>query len=153
MSPNKTVYIRDDDVPTWESAEQAAKQAGQPLSRVIVRLLREHVEQLPAADDEVIVDMRDKEGRDWEEAFRGRWLIEPEDDNRFGRDVGDCYGIALTAKGKIAVYVYHVNDRWPPVLHVYASLDEAQAGLDLDPVAIAMAAAAMGQRRTIRRDI
>jgi hypothetical protein len=154
LSPNKTLYIRDDDVPTWESAEAVAKRASQPLSQLIVRLLRDHVEQLPAVDDEITVEMRDKHGEHhWEEGFRGRWLIEPEDTNRYGPEAGACYGIALTAKGKIAVYIYHVNDRWAPELRVYDGLDEAQADLQLAPEAIVIAASEMGQRRVIRRDI
>jgi len=153
VSPNKTLYIRDVDVAIWERAEKAADRARQPISQLVTGLLRNHLEQLETADDEITVDMRDKDGREWTEAFRGQWLIKPNDDNRFGSDAGACYGIAQTAKGKIAVYQYHVNDGWPPGLHVYDDLDEAQEELGLDDESIAAAASAMGQRRVIRRDI
>ncbi len=116
--------------------------------------LREHLNQLDAAaEGEITIEMRDENGREWSEAFRGRWLIEPDDANRFGSDAGACYGIAQTATGKIAVYVHHVNDRWPPALRVYNDLDEAQDDLHLDDRALAMAASAMGQHRVIHRDI
>lgn len=153
MSPNKTLYIRDDQVSIWERAENAAAQARQPMSQLVVRLLRDHLTQVETANDEITVDMRDKDGREWAEAFRGRWLIAPDDDNRFGSDAGACYGIAQTAKGKIAAYAYHVNDRWPPALTVYSGLDELQGDLHLAEEAIAAAASAMGQRRVVRRDI
>lgn len=153
MSPNKTLYIREVDVPIWERAEKAAEKARQPISQLVTGLLRHHVEQLDTADDEITVDMRDKDGHEWTEAFRGRWLIEPDDDNRFGGDAGACYGIAQTAKGNIAVYAYHVNDKWQPRLLAYPDLDEAQADLNLSPEPVAAAAAVMGQRRVIRRDI
>lgn len=150
--PSKTLYIRDDDVPVWECAEALAVVSGRKLSQLVVRLLDEHLSQLKKAD-EITVDMRDKEDRGWIEAFRGRWLIEPDDTNRFGSDAGACYGIAQTAKGKIAVYVYHVNDGWPPALEVYDDLNDAQNSLHLADEAIAAAASAMGQRRVIHRDI
>jgi hypothetical protein len=154
VSPNKTLYIRDVDVPIWERAEKAAERARQPISQLVTGLLRHHVEQLETANDEITVDMRDEDGHEWTEAFRGRWLIEPDDDgNRFGSDAGTCYGIALTAMGKIAVYRYHVNDRWLPALEVFNNLDEAQDQLELAPEAIAAAASVMGQRRVIHRDI
>jgi hypothetical protein len=153
MSPNKTLYIRDDDMSVWEQAERAASNARQPMSQLVVGLLREHLNQLVAAQDEITVNMRDENGREWIEAFRGRWLIEPDDGNRFGLDAGACYGIAQTAKGKIAVYQYHVNDRWPPTLQVYEDLDDAQHSLCLVIEATAAAAAELGQRRVIRRDI
>jgi hypothetical protein len=98
---------------------------------------------------DITVEVGDRNDNRWEEVFSGRWLIEPEDQNRFGSDAGAAYGIALTARGKIAVYVYHVNDRWSPSLRVFDSLDE----VDLAKEALAIAAAAMGQRRVIRRDI
>lgn len=100
--------------------------------------------------NDIVVNMWDAAGRVWIEGFRGRWLIEPADDNRGTIDAGACYGIALTVKGKIAVYAYHVNDKWPPVLEVFDSLDEAAAEVQGMPdELIASAAAEMGQRRIV----
>ena len=122
-------------------------------SRHARSVLREQLGQLDAAEGEITIEMRDENGREWSEAFRGRWLIEPDDANRFGSDTGACYGIAQTAMGKIAVYVHHVNNGWPPALRVYNDLDESQDDLHLDDRALAMAASAMGQHRVIHRDI
>ncbi|MGE5155893.1 MAG: hypothetical protein ACM3JP_00155, partial [Betaproteobacteria bacterium] len=58
--------------------------------------------------------------------FRGRWLVEP--DVHQSRSVQDkvdkaaYWGVALTARGRIAVYVAHANDRWPARLDDYDSL-------------------------------
>jgi hypothetical protein len=153
MSPNKTLYIRDDDVPTWEAAEKSARQTAQPLSQLIVRLLRGHVGR-QVADDEITVEMTDRNGREWTEVFRGRWLIEPDaDETRYGPDAGTYYGIAETAKDQIAVYSRHVYDMWTPRLNIYADLDEAEEVEQIAKEAIAIAAAAMGMRRVIHRDI
>ncbi len=62
------------------------------------------------------------------EQFRGYWVVKPSDDMRSGAegaDAGTCFGVAHTAKGKVAVYRYHVNDRWPASLDVYDDIDDA----------------------------
>jgi len=246
MSPNKTLYVRDEDVSIWERAEKAAKAARQSVSTIAAAALRAYLPTIESTetatrqatpvplypnvlqvvsremaldpgiladpvitdgpilewtkfgwrlhflradgeqDDymvcdrnwstdnaitaarsyldaiyqntgkvgEITVNMRDDDGREWTEAFRGRWLVEPGDDNRGTDDAGACYGIALTAKGKIAVYAYHVNDKWPPALEVFGSLDEAGAAVHgLPDKLIASAAAEMGQQRIVWRDI
>jgi hypothetical protein len=155
VSPNKTLYIRDVDVPIWERAEKAAERARQPISQLVTGLLRHHVEQLATADDEITVDMRDPHGHEWTEAFRGRWLIEPDDENCCWpeEDAGLRYGIAQTARGKIAIYIYHINGKGIPDLTVYEDLDDMQEDFHLAPEVIAAAASVMGQRRVIHRDI
>jgi hypothetical protein len=62
------------------------------------------------------------------EQFRGVWLIEPEDglgSDEPGADRGIYYGVAQTAKGRVAVYTYHVRNRFPPILTAYDTVDEA----------------------------
>lgn len=55
MSPNKTLYVRDDDVRTWEQAEQFAKLTHQSVSLVVAEALRRflppHVRVLVEPDD------------------------------------------------------------------------------------------------------
>lgn len=119
-----------------------------------IGLAREFLEGQRSRPGQVTVDMRDDNGREWSEAFAGRWLVEPGDDNRGTEDAGACYGIALTAKGRIAVYAYHVNDRWAPALQVYDTLDEAEADITgLPKELVAAASSEMGQQRIVWRDI
>jgi hypothetical protein len=85
--------------------------------------------------------------------FIGRWLVEPDpDQTRGGGDAGAYWGIALTKRGRIAVYTAHVNERWPAILQDYDSLDQA-ADDDVPDNIIALAAAELGEHRVLWRDI
>ena len=61
--------------------------------------------------------------------FLGRWLIEPEPDETRsttpGTDAGVYWGVALTKRGRIAVYSAHCN-RGQGSLHDYDWLDDAE---------------------------
>ena len=61
--------------------------------------------------------------------FFGQWLIEPDPDETRsitpGTDPGVYWGVALTQRGRIAVYSAHVN-RGGGELHDYYSLEEAE---------------------------
>jgi hypothetical protein len=84
-------------------------------------------------------------------SFTGRWLVEPDpDETRAGDDAGAFWGVALTQRGRIAVYVAHVNHGWPASLNDYPSLDTA-ANDDVPEVIIARAAAELGETRVILR--
>jgi hypothetical protein len=88
--------------------------------------------------------------------FTGRWLVEPDSDETRtggpGQDAGAYWGIAMTGRGRIAVLTAHCNERWPAVLRDYDSLDQAASdGVAADM--IALAAAELGERRVLRRDI
>jgi hypothetical protein len=85
--------------------------------------------------------------------FTGRWLVYPDpDETRFGDDAGAYWGVALTQRGRIAVYVAHVNDGWAASLNDYSGLDAA-AGDDVPEEIIARAAAELGETRVLWRDI
>jgi hypothetical protein len=85
--------------------------------------------------------------------FTGRWLVEPDlDETRAGNDAGAYWGIALTRRGRIAVYTAHVNERWPASLSDYDSLNAA-ADDDVPEEIIARAAAELGETRVLWRDI
>lgn len=228
MSPNKTLYIRDEDMPLWERAEKVAKSTRQSVSLVVASALRRH---LGVADDiEVRIEPTDpgtvtvdekpalvygrhvEHGQGWtlwyqepggngvddyfipgnaneaEKAlasarrwlrlrkedegmeeitvevgepavtvgFTGRWLLEPErDETRTGEagyDGGAFWGVALTKRGRIAVYTAHCNERWPATLNDYDSLDDAERnGVPADIAAIA--AGGLAEERVIWRDI
>jgi len=87
--------------------------------------------------------------------FRGRWLVEPDvDQTRSVQDKVDkaaYWGVALTARGRIAVYVAHAYDRWPARLDDYDSL--LAAGSNLPNDIREMAAFALGHDHVIWRDI
>lgn len=60
-----------------------------------------------------------------EQAPFGRWLVLPDAASRSerdGRDAGPSYGVALTAGGRIAVYL--LAGRSSPVVSEYDTLDE-----------------------------
>ena len=86
-------------------------------------------------------------------AFTGRWLVQPDpDETRGGSDAGAYWGVALTRRGRIAVYTAHCNDRWPAVLQDYDGLDQA-ADADVPDHIIALAARELGEKRPVRLDI
>ena len=66
-------------------------------------------------------------------------------------DEAAYWGVALTARGRIAVYVAHRNDHWPPRLEDYDSLRAAGSNLPND--IRALAARALGEHHVIWRDI
>jgi hypothetical protein len=86
--------------------------------------------------------------------FSGRWLVEPDPDNtRAGPEEGAYWGVALTKRGRIAVYRAHVTDEWPATLSDYDTLNNAIADDDLPEQIIAMAKEALSQAHVIWRDI
>ena len=85
--------------------------------------------------------------------FTGRWLVDPDpDETRGGSNTSAYWGIALTRRGRIAVYTAHVNDGWPAVLRDYDSLDRA-ADDGVPEHLIILAAAELGEQRVLRLDI
>jgi hypothetical protein len=60
--------------------------------------------------------------------------------------------VALTKRGRIAVYRAHVNKEWPASLSDYDTLDNAIAD-DLPEAIIAKAKEALGKAHVIWRDI
>lgn len=148
MSPNKTLYIREDDMPVWEKAERTAKERRQSLSQIATSALAAY---LPDDDvDELTVEVGEPPIT---VGFTGRWLVEPDpDETRAGSDAGAYWGVALTGRGRIAVFVDHVNGRFPAELNDYDDLDAAEADGVPEEI-LAQAAAARGQVRILRRDI
>lgn len=93
--------------------------------------------------------------------FTGRWLLEPDAHLTRTSEAGyeaatswdaDAYwGIALTGRGRIAVYSGRCTDGWPARLDDYDTLDQAADHVPAD--IIARAAAELGEERVIWRDI
>lgn len=157
MSPNKTLYIKATDMEIWERAEKAAEQTRQSISQFVAHALREQiarVETLATDSSDITVEVGNSDGDRWEQVFRGQWVIEPDDNNRWASDdAGTAYGVAQTARNALVFYAYHVNDRYAPTLLVYSDLDEAAAALNLAADVVAMIADRLGQRRVVRMDI
>jgi hypothetical protein len=241
VSPNKTLYVREDDMRTWQQAEQYAQLTRQSVSLVVAEALRCYVPQdiliYIAADQDdpdpmtwpgydpgkphVVYGRHPEHGMGWTlyysagpgesagvddhfipgdradvawvvsrarehltlirggagegadeirvevgdppltRAFKGRCLVWPERDEtrtaESGYDAGAYWGVALTKRGRIAVYTAHCNERWPAHLDVYDDLDDAQRGDSRGPGIpadiAAQAAAELGQERVIHMDI
>ncbi len=89
------------------------------------------------------------------QGFTGYWLVEPSRDEtrtaEEGYDAGAYWGVALTKRGRIAVYTAHRNERWPASLNDYDSLDQAAGHVPAD--ILARAAAELGETRVLWRDI
>jgi len=138
-----------------ELAEQV-RERNLPISAICQRALREELDHLKALEqasgdmEKIIVEVGYPS---LTVGFTGRWLVEPDpDETRGGDDAGAYWGIALTQRGRIAVYVAHCNDGWPASLNDYSSLDAA-ANDDVPAVIIVRAAAELGDTRVIWRDI
>jgi hypothetical protein len=150
-----TIYLPDELGETVKEAESIN------VSAVCQKALRrelDHRAALANADQGMerieveIADPGDGDDR-MKVAFVGKWLVRPnEHGTRFGDDAGAFYGLALTRRQRIAVYVAHVNDRWPPDLIDYDSLDDAEEDGMPDRL-IALAAGALGEDRAIELDI
>jgi hypothetical protein len=147
-----TVYLPDD-------LHRRVSDLAIPISPTCQRALEREVAMktaLTQGTERIVLEMRDRYGeRHWSVAFIGRWLVAPDDDSRTaedGYDAGSCYGVALTTKGNFVVYVYHVNDRWPPEYKVYASLAEALDDHQPQDI-ISIAAQEVGEDLAVELDI
>jgi hypothetical protein len=153
VSPNKTLYIRDEDMPIWEGAESAARLRGISLSQLVTQALARTAPPPPGPD--LFGEIRVETGIHYQriEAFHGYWLVEPDRDRtrtaEDGYDAGAYWGVALTRRGQIAVYTAHCNQGFPGTLAVFPNL--AEAGLPDD--IRADAAAALGEEYVMRLDI
>jgi hypothetical protein len=86
------------------------------------------------------------------ESFWGRWVIRPDPETTTTAEHGPkgaYYGVALTRRGRIAVYTGTSNPAWRPRLADYDTLAEANMPEDIRR----LAAEALGIREVIHRDI
>jgi hypothetical protein len=145
-----TIYLPD------ELAERV-RASGVSMSPVCQRALQEEVEKMQATEEmkareeHIVVEVGGIGDTLIQKAFYGTWLVHPDPDE--SNDWGYYWGVALTRNGQIAVYVQQVNERQPPELHVYPSLDDAEAAAAMPPNVLAVAAQELGQTRPIELDI
>jgi hypothetical protein len=156
LLPNKTLYVRDDDLPLWERAQNYAAERNRSVSAVVTEALKTFLPAEIKAGDMSEIRVETGEEPTITRAFIGRWLVEPDADGTRtvvdGYDAGTYWGIALTRRGKIAVYSAHCNDRRAARLDVHDDLDEAEND-GTPPDLISMAATALGQERVLKMDI
>lgn len=100
--PNRTIYVADADLPTFEKAQELA---GENLSATIAQALRRFVEaeEAKASGFEEVTVKVGKIAHSYKR-FRGRLLAKGRvrDQNEMRRTVYDVY---QTVKGKLALYV------------------------------------------------
>ncbi|MGH3277383.1 MAG: hypothetical protein ACRDNZ_24030 [Streptosporangiaceae bacterium] len=125
MSPNKTLYIREEDQDAWDRADAAAHATRQSLSQYVTGLIRRYAPEAPAAGEElqkITVEVGDTH-RMWTEGFTGRWLAWRE------APTGEWKrGIAVTKGGQFAWYEA-VPEASDGDLSVYPSLDDLEAAV------------------------
>lgn len=122
--PKINVYLPDD-------LADEVRQYQLPVSAICQQALLERISKMKAktaAPDFTTLTVETGDERSRTEKFMGYWVVEPSDNQRSSEpeaDNGVCFGVARTAKGRVAVYTYHVNDRFPAVLWVYDDIDDA----------------------------
>jgi hypothetical protein len=139
--PNKTLYVKDSDLPVWDRAEKLALTG---VSSLVTMLLKTHVDQHPAADEQgmitITVECRHRfwaggystaEAHPLKKSFVGRWLIPPEEkltqeySSTESPFLPEFFAVALTKKGAIAVYEGDdtSTDGWAELNH-YRTFEE-----------------------------
>jgi len=145
---NKTVYLPDDEVETWEKARRLANDR---LSPVIVRALKEFIMTKEAEASEAAgferIELEFEDSDDSHllkrKAFRGKWIIPPEapfpPDPPFKlASPRRVYAIAVTVKAQVVVYTWVHNDdfigegKYNYKFLVFPSLQEAAENSDLN---------------------
>ena len=123
-----------------------------PVSAICQRALRAEISRIHTMEQAVgIIVQVGKPAVDI--GFSGRWLVEPDvDKTRAGPDEAVFWGVALTRRGRIAVYRAPANQGSPGSLSDYDTLDNATAD-DVPEEIIASAKDALGKQHVIWRDI
>src|SRR5215469_13171723 len=150
--PKTSIYLPDELAREVRAYRISVSEVSQAALRQAVSEARDK-EKLMDSMTEISVETGDQPVLT--EVFTGRWLIDPESERAQtslkGFDRNACWGVALTKRGQIAVYAGHRFPSHPARLTVFPSLEEAAREL---PASVAKdAAAALGQRRVIHRDI
>jgi hypothetical protein len=122
---NKTVYLRDEEVPIWEKARELS---GDKLSPIIVSALKRFVaeeEGRPRKFERI--ELRYSDARDHgfpkAKAFVGKWIIPPEQHWRHPMEAlkmqppeamlmqKNGYALAHTAKGNVVIFQYRFSGK------------------------------------------
>jgi len=112
---NKTIYVRDEDVATWERAKELA---GEKLAPIIAEALRRFVAEKEAEPRgfgriELSFNDGDSKGLPRRKAFFGRWVFPPDKPECLSDVTGsgrDRYcAVAITAKGALVTLSWTVD--------------------------------------------
>lgn len=132
--PNKTLSVREEDLPLWERAERAAKQERTSVSALVASALADKLGGTNSC--RVVIYEGAQPPR--REVFPGRWLTEAPKFDGLGWNSDDEWGdgpeewwetyVAETARGRIAVYLRYASamPNMPPALEVFEDLDAAR---------------------------
>lgn len=124
---NKTLYIRDEDGPTWDRARELA---GEKLSPVIVTALKQFVADKEAeiqGMERIDISYLDSSKFLRKNVFYGRWLIPPSEVYRPGGG-HDVYAVGVGGKGGIVLFQFKWSNSEIPTggsVNTYPSLDSA----------------------------
>jgi hypothetical protein len=130
---NKTVYLRDEEVPVWEKARELA---GDKLSPIIVAALKSFISEKEATSkgfERIVVAFNDSE--DYElpkkKAFYGRWIFTPGHPTEASDDDDVKYfcAVAETAKGGVVLLERRESENLdsPFKFRVFSSFRDAAA--------------------------
>lgn len=136
--PNKTLYVKDSDLPLWEKAQA---ELGESVSSLFADCLRQRLEEKAREkeQDTVLGRMEKIKLTFWNEndepvivkSFVGRWLVndlEPEQDQSgVSWGANDRYSVAQTKQGKLVVYT--CGDL-APTMEIYNSFEDMRGAKD-----------------------
>lgn len=164
---NKTLYIKESDLPLWERAQ---KELGESISAVFIDCLKQRLAERASRGDNdkmekiTLTFWNSNEEPAVKKSFVGRWLVsglnaDDESGSPVQWDSQTEYSVAQTSKCKIVVYMSDPDDRIEPAMEVYDDFDEMKAAV-LDGTyprypsnVIAETAAALGKPYEIDLDL
>ncbi|MEP7355372.1 MAG: hypothetical protein ABI824_19245 [Acidobacteriota bacterium] len=128
-----TIYIPDDKAAIYEKAKE---KLGGTISATFLRCIESELASLATKTDRLVVVEWDKAREVFsKKAFNGRWIVgDGEEGSEFyfdqektGVSGGGNYSVAITAKGRIAVYEKELKERNPGgTLDHYKNFEELQ---------------------------
>ncbi len=136
MAAKKTLYVPENDLHVWESAENLSRES---LSALVGRLLKAYVGRVghvsSGADETLLVQVYDEEsGSAITKRFRGKWLwSDPIETSNSRWNVGVKFSAALTVNRRIVVVTERGNDldMWEH-FDVYDNINDAADELPED---------------------
>jgi hypothetical protein len=136
--PNKTLYVKDSDLPLWERAQ---KELGESVSSLFVECLRErlakHAKPQGKMGKIVVTLWHENQEAIIRKSFTGRWIVGDDlsgtrahdDDSSVSWDAEMEWSIAQTQKGALAVYVQHCNQDSAPSFEVFDDFESFRDSL------------------------